>query len=397
DATTGQMIVSGALLSSKSLYSKVLYLGGQIVFFIANLTDGKLQYYTLSPSNPTGALTGPMTIASDLNLTTPVFSVNYNSNQNRACIAYYNNGGFLSIYFLSSSFVLSSSITLLSAVFIYAVDITSDANGNFWISFYTTSNIHIALIANSGGNPQEIFIKTVDTDSSNTVQKLTGIVVSGVITLFFEKIPNSGIPSGIPNDFFRFISSVTMDSVGNLGTNQVLIRSVGLASQAFISNNNIYVLASYGMSAISSTNVEPFQATYFLINSAGTPLARISAPNGGPTGVGGGNILNPVLPQVYQNQFPILQQSGPWGSGGANFSTALALSQINFSSPIPEMKNQIANNLIVSGGMISQYDGNSITEQNFHLFPEFASILAHNSGGQVDDGTHLYAIVYQWE
>ena len=56
---------------------------------------------------------------------------------------------------------------------------------------------------------------------------------------------------------------------------------------------------------------------------------------------------------------------------------------------------EIGNNLNLSGGITSAYDGQTIAEQNFHYAPVIVDI-SQGTGGHIADGTYLYTLTYEW-
>jgi hypothetical protein len=58
---------------------------------------------------------------------------------------------------------------------------------------------------------------------------------------------------------------------------------------------------------------------------------------------------------------------------------------------------QANGSLLLNGGVLSQYDGKSVTEQGFNQSPVIAGAdTIATTGGHMPDGTYRYLIVYQW-
>jgi hypothetical protein len=70
---------------------------------------------------------------------------------------------------------------------------------------------------------------------------------------------------------------------------------------------------------------------------------------------------------------------------------------VTFDLTAPEYAvnhEELANNLHLSGGFLQMYDGNSVVEHNFHLYPIFN--VSNVVAGSIDAGTYNYTVCYEW-
>jgi hypothetical protein len=233
-----------------------------------------------------------------------------------------------------------------------------------------------------------------------------------------------------------YIQKIGVNQNGTLtGVNITLDRGLGLASKAFsfvtlIQNTITYILppeiaypliqnglatfvtiTDYMLTAYNSL----FQPTYFLIS--GTPkhalipgtnvVSRLAYSNGG-------GYLTMGLPNITQNgstvQIPYLLKDL---IAGINKGTALVSTPTNPISIDPVYSQtgvnlvtldlnpdtvssvEIANTLNISGGMLWSYDGVTIAEQGFNLFPDTIAPPTA-SAGSIPAGTYYYQVIYQW-
>jgi hypothetical protein len=77
------------------------------------------------------------------------------------------------------------------------------------------------------------------------------------------------------------------------------------------------------------------------------------------------------------------------------FTTGVNAVTYNMSPNVKFSTAAIGGDLLISSGMLYDYDGAGLTEHGFHLFPE--GVTGANAGaGSVADGTYLYKAVYEW-
>ena len=68
---------------------------------------------------------------------------------------------------------------------------------------------------------------------------------------------------------------------------------------------------------------------------------------------------------------------------------------INLNPDRPHKSLRTPNGLLLTGGMLYHYDGVSLTENNFFVFPVVQESGA-SSGGSITAGTYLYRVIYEW-
>lgn len=184
--------------------------------------------------------------------------------------------------------------------------------------------------------------------------------------------------------------SATLTSGGTVGTPAILKRSLGLATKAFVQGSVAYVGCVY------QTTLNP---TYFILDSAGNIVARML------TTIGGGlTAIDSTLPNVRQYgsawRIPLLTLDRLVSqSGTVSYLTGVWESTLDFASINGFNNQQLADSLLMTGGYLQGYDGNSIVEAGFHYPPEnvtaageattAATVVASGggAGNQVETGT----------
>lgn len=103
------------------------------------------------------------------------------------------------------------------------------------------------------------------------------------------------------------------------------------------------------------------------------------------------NVSNPVDAEF---RYAMLDQLLVQGS---LTETQTNVSQVTFDLTAPEYAvnhEELANNLHLSGGFLQMYDGNSVVEHNFHLYPIFS--VENIVAGNISAGTYTYTVCYEW-
>lgn len=213
----------------------------------------------------------------------------------------------------------------------------------------------------------------------------------------------TGTVKFVPANSSNFINYNTMTNAGVTGTTPsgvgtLFLKSVGLASKV-ISYNNLQYFAV----ALQT----PLQSTYYLVNNNAQIVAKYAPA------LGGGYTTKSILPELVNtgvaSQYSIafllkdLLTTQPGATANTTqvyTQTGVEESAFNFTSKYNYLTSQLANNLHISGGFLSVYDGTSVVEHNFHYYPENVSAISSTSGGFIGNGTtpcqYQYQITYEW-
>ena len=159
---------------------------------------------------------------------------------------------------------------------------------------------------------------------------------------------------------------------------------IGLASKPFLVGTGVYCLVQYD----SAT-----QATFFLASLVGAytylqAIAVVAKYCVGTAGTKTTAIVPPV--QVVTNiaRIPVTEKDLISASGGKIFSqTGISILSADFSGA-PVSSLEYGNNLLLSGGVLSMWDGQTLAELGFHTFPELS---VPNPGT-----THVYQYSACW-
>lgn len=377
DSVTGQSIInptlipvgSGAINNSP----RVFLLGGY--FIIGYATDsGHLQYVAISITHPS-IVTTPNDIAasvvssSTLNWDGVVVGPNLYLAYNTTA-----GGQQINVTYLNTSFVIASPVSFTSSIAtIMSVtsDITNAAQPIIYAAFWDAAGSTGHAIA-VDQNLNKVMTAT-QWLGTGAIQNITCTAQDGVLRIAYEYINTYGYASSVRTDYIskNTITKPATVTTGTLGTAAVVVRSVGIASKAFLYNDVMYMLCAYQSS---------LQSTYFLIDIDGNVISRFAYENGGgylTTGLPQAQVIGTTINISYlykdliqsQNTIGLVESIGPAGASNIYSQTGINLAFIDFTSSTL-VSSEIGENLHLSGGMLWVYDGQVLNEQGFHLFPD---------------------------
>lgn len=245
-------------------------------------------------------------------------------------------------------------------------------------------------------------------------------------------------PGSAPSNDLVHVATV-LGNTPTVSAPATLRRSVVLATKAFALESPAGVVSYVGLSYQSVTPSSPglngLQNTAFIADQTGYVVGRFFAGTAGGhpplTGVGPNAVTTdygaPLLPEVWAETS--LTDSGTIEASGTVFGFAAlqcdALYTYPTTTPPPGTqlpltgvftqfgvtsvgvdffdpqnsyrRAELGDTLLISGGCLQQYDGQTVTENGFHLYPENIALSFSASGGHVPDGTIWYVFVYQWQ
>lgn len=219
----------------------------------------------------------------------------------------------------------------------------------------------------------------VDSYITTAITNITGYANGTVGIMVFYEISAA-------DAFNHYVKKNTLTNAGTPGSPTVLIRSLGLLSKAWKVGDYVF---------FATAHESDLQSTYFVQREDGVTVAKMQ-----PT-VGGGLTSVPILANVTEveiNEFSFaFTNKIRLVSENATIFTPLGVSKtdIAFNPTDGFISAQLGNNLHIAGGVLNMYDGQSVVEHGFHLYPENV-VLAPTTTGSIANGTYQYAVVYEW-
>jgi len=386
DTRSGSIIVSDVQIGLSGSYQKpkVVSFQNQFIIFYNDSSSHALYYQIVSPKNPTVIQSQTLL----LNDGYTNFSFDATVVGSRIFVAYLSNyvaSGQISAFYLDTQLnkslttvIESSAGKAINTGYSSALNICSDSNTNLWISWLEGQ--HVRTSCYSYNLVQVLADTVVDTVQAST---LTGCESpsAGTLQLTYE-VYNA-------NQMNTKIVSKTITKTGTVSTVGTL-RSVGLASKAFKLNSQIYAMVTFQ---------SPLQSTYFCVNITAAPFSIISKTS---SGTGGGLRTNNTLSEVAWQTSTLAAvatlQKGQVLSESLVIFTLLGVcsTSLDFSNIADFLSVTSSNNLLLGGGILQSYDGNSFVEHLFHLYPENVLAVASGSDGYLSAGTYQYQVTYEW-
>jgi len=393
DSTTGQNIVAPTIITvaggTVTAAPRVFLLGNYFVIIFTSLISGvnNLSYIAVSVAAPTNVVAATSLSAS----VTPASTLNFDGvvANNNLYLAWADNASGVRMRYLTSALVESNTVTFAGHT-ATIMSVTADVFSGLpivYASFYDSGTQNGYTVAVNH------ILSTVHAPTlvitGELVDNITSVASNDVCTLFWEVKNFYTYDGAIQTDY---IKTNTITQAGVVGTESVVVRSVGLASKAFVVNGTTYMLTVYS---------SPYQPSYFLINSLGQVIVKLAYSNGGGYDVTGlpnvtvnGNTV--AIPYLYKDLIAAVNKSlnatsttGVYSQTGINLATfTLTTSNI--------VTSEIGNDLLITGGFLWMYDGYAAVEQGFHLWPDYVEATTSATGGLLSTQQYFYQVTYEW-
>lgn len=393
DSETGQNIIATQTISAANGTLRVFALGNYFVIVFKSTTANHLQFIAISTIYP-HATTAAADIATDyLSAGTDNAWEGVVTNNN-LYIAYNttDGGGAIRITYLDSTLLQHGTATF-AAYSCTSMSLCADETQSSPIIYLAWMNNAIpdGRVAAVDQNLNSILTPT-QIIAAGSIPNITCAAQDGICTAFYEVTQAYSYDAAVPTNKVTYR---TVTQAGVVGTATTLLRSVGLASKAFILNDAIYVLTVYK---------SPYQSTYFLSDASGHIIGKLAYQNGPGyltkglplANVSGDEVqisylLKTLITPVNKNTNVAsgTQIAGIYAQTGVNLSKFT----INTDSLVG---SEIGNNLNLSGGFLWAYDGFFATEQGFFLYPDSVEVTTSAAGGSIADSTYYYVATYEW-
>lgn len=394
DSETGQIAVGPVALPATSAKVRTFVLGRYfIVTFTQTVTaTPNLRYISIPITNPSNPA-APVSISTQISAITAPYDAIVANNYLYISWNGSDGGGAIRTTYMSSTLVVASPVVSAGHTATF-ISVTADTSANtsvIWVVFNDAGDFKAIAY-----NPILVIILAVTTINADTnVIKLTSVATGGVLTILWE-VNSNYTYAAIRSDY---VEKNTLTQAGVVGSASVLLRSVGLASKAFIVDGVEYVAVVYG-----SANSGLLQPTYFVSDLSGNLVAKLAYTNGG--GYYGTYILPSAtvdgLVASFGYLFKDLVQAvnpqsltPPSTTSNIYSQTGINLAFADFTLN-PFSTAEIGHNLLLGGGFLWMYDGVKPVEQNFHLFPEDVLPVTDATSGSMAHQLYYYQAVYEW-
>lgn len=429
DSVTGQNVVAPTAIPVSAGVPtgspRVFLLGNYFVIVFSNLVTATyhLEYISISVTNPSVVTTATDLAPSYIPASTVAWDgIVYGS---YLYLAYNTTAGGQSVRLTTLSTTQAASglapatpVTYagqIATMFSFAVDSTNASSPAIYVSYYDAAGSTGKMIAvDQNLNPLMTVTSVITT---GTVLNLASTAQNGICSLFYEVDNNYSYNSAIDSNYIALRTvtkpaTVTTGTVspaaGSAASGTVVLRSVGLASKAFLMNDVPHMLVTYSSS---------YQPTYFLISGASraaTPkiVGKLAYQNGGgycTLGLPSVNVTDNIVQVGYLFKDLVTSvNKGTALTSGTQTAGVYSQTGINLGKFIIGTEGlttaEIAANLHISGGFLWMYDGYLPVEHNFFVYPDNVEATWSATGGSIaaqpngssNTNVYFYQATYEW-
>lgn len=382
DSNNGNVIKDRTQIAS-SFTPRVFVLGRY--FFITFVSSTPHLQFIAIPFSNVNSVIGPTDISTQIALTTSAYDGQLIDGLLYLSWKGSDVGGSVRSTYFDSTLTQHNTVVIgtTNPTFISVVGDTSSAAAVIWVSWTDGTNIYSAAY-NATLTP--ILTKTTVV-STVTIVNLTGTALSNTLTIYYST-QNTYSFSSVRSDF---MSKNTVTTAGSVGSPSVVLRSVGLASKAFLRSDVGYMLVCYGGT---------YEPTYFLMDQSGNVVCKLAFSNGSYPStqiLANFNQYDEVVSigYLFKSQVvPLNKSQGADTVGGLYGLLGINLATFTFSSTVQAL--EVGGALHLNGGFLRMYDGTFPVEHNFHVYPEDLGFTSTTSGGGLKAQQYFYQATYEW-
>lgn len=413
DSSTGQQIVARTQLPATATNPRVfLALHYFIISYTVTISAATHLQYIAIPINTPGSPRAAADISTNVNglnagydglAYTPVGTTIGGAN---IYFSWASSPTTIGTAYLTPALAVSATYTLPGHT-ATLMSLTADStNDIIWISFWDSAStngysFYYDPLLFAASTPVQIIVTTSVNEVTSVAQSTT--IGLSLLTILYT---NNNTYAYAPNARTDYTSKVTVTQAGVVSSPVVILRSVGLASKAFIGpTGTVYTMVAYGEINEQVSVNSPDQPTYFLIDDSGSIIMRLAYSNGG------GYAATQVLPSVslVDNQYLMpyaIRDFLTTVNKGTNLPVNTPLSGIYTQTGINlvmfaintsgQFSSEIAGALHLTGGQLWEYDGVKPVESGFHVWPDNVVVTTATGAGSITAGTYYYSFTYEW-
>lgn len=346
---------------------RLVAFGNDILCFYQN---GANLYYVKLNSNAPDSVGSPVNIVSDASTTGGWDACAIGS---RVYFAYYSTTGPAFKFFYLDTTYAASGVTTVGNYGANCATIFTDTSQNVWFATGDTATVSVFAYTYAGAS-----LASPTTIDTVVAGRISGIAGTGIYTVFYD------VPASPAVYCALFTSAATL---GSFSTTTIGL-GLYLYSRPFVPTN--------GTPIVWCSWASTYQSTYFLlgVSTAYGVIARAnqSAGGGNRSANSVANITassTNVFDCVHGLVTRLVAQSGI-----VYTPVGLNVTRTDFTG-LGIQYAKLRQNLVISGASQLSYDGTTLFETGFHLWPETVSCTSGGGGG-LGAGTYLYAATYEW-
>lgn len=385
DHLNGAILLSNSTVDSHGSRPKVIIFNGQFVIIYYN--SGRLYARTID-TDQIFSISDDILILDDINTDSPQYDVLSPEIEDGYFYLAYSQADLISsgLVYYSDISMIARTVYNNSSSCAGAVNIWEDNLNNIWVVGASINDITVKTILSLVCIRQKGHSETLvnsgftinTTNEGQFINKICGFrsALSGENIIYYECTPFNEYLTLQSFNFGNYINRAVITTDGQIFSNNVFIRGLGLYSKPFLYNNINFIL--------TTTNTE-FQATYYLLDEKSTVVSRSNVNNGGgykQNSIDGfplNTCTDSIVIDGYGNILIPLEIKTAFVSNNNTtyLPTGINVVKYNFNVNNTISNITLGNNLNISGGVFKSYDGFNLVENNFFQFPE--DILTHSA------------------
>jgi hypothetical protein len=386
DKATGQNLIEPTILAAAGP-SRVFALGNYFVIVLDTVVSAQHHLEVISINTHT-LVVSPQTTISLSYAPASTMALDGVVANNNLYLAWCGLGGAtVRMTYLDSNVIQHNTIVLDPARGATIMSLSADISGstpNIYVTYYTGTALYTSVV----NQAMSVVLAPTLVKTVASVVALTATADNDRSDIVYEINANYSYVA-VPT---HHLDKTAITEGGVVTASSTVVRSVGLASKAFLLNGSTYFLTAYQSS---------FQPSYFLSDLNGKVLAKLAYSNGGGyvnTGLPSATVINSGVDIAYLIKDlvqAVNREQGAATSAGIYSQTGINLSTLTLTTDGLNTA-EIGRDLHLSGGFLWSYDGYLPTEQGFFLWPE--PILATGSigAGTMSQQLYYYQVVYEW-
>jgi len=376
DMNTGEQLISDKLISVDAIKPKPMAIGNFLVIIYVNSATNHLRAIPIPVLTPLSPFP-EVDLANNISSTEP----NYDATVYSAHMyfTYNTNAGSITVRTMDFFLNLNAPDTIAGEVASSCITISVDPiNGQVWVAYHNGTEVKYFIVTGSFAFIP-VLAPTLIEANSNVILNITLLAFNGTSPVYFTQ--TATLPSN------NFIREAQLTNLGVVSGNKVFVRSVSIAGKPFTFNNISYITVAFD---------SELQPTYFTLRTIDAAVVAKFSPS-----IGGGTPVKNIVPETVQESAGIFVMAQRQKdllttiSGKVYTQTGINVITLDFINA-KTSKVELGGNLHLTGGILSMYDGVSVVEHGFNIFPENVSIISNSSGGGLAAGTYEYFVVYTW-
>jgi hypothetical protein len=398
DAVSGRVFRAATQADAAGQAPRCVACGDNLHVYYSVPSTGRIMVVVVNPAAP-GAAVAPIVLVDDLSATLPAYDACETTRVSPAAAAIaWAEGGTASIRigYVTSAGVLGSPLSGLPSILTHAASrgattpigiahgFVDGANADRLALTYVDGAATGAIATFTGGSLASP-ITVVDLDvtyaSTSVLRVAVGVSVAAPLTVWVAFEEAAVAASN------RRVAIISVNPATSTATVGPVIRSVGLASRAFVVDADAFAVLVHDTTFFNTyVTLRLSDAVcigrHAAASAAGAPLRQhLSSAHVA------GDIVTVALPVRERLVTEINDKFR---------ETGIRIFAFDFDSEDSHQAAQLGRGLYMAGACAQHYDGRVWTEQGFHFGPELVVTAPAGGGSMTASTTYLYRYWYEW-